>query len=346
MTTAPPNNLGLGELAVNLLTRSIYLGRGPGQSPVVFSADTPTAAQLQQLSDDLQSLRDIAATDSDLASELADIQATIDALAASGATDSELAAAIGPIQAAIALLVSADSATATAIAAVQASVAGLDQTYATDAQVSALTSDLEDWLLALEGSIDALRIDLLTSPPAFGQGKAWTEVNSNGSRKYPWDWEAFNRGTAQAPIWEWRGRLELIASASLVAGATLAQTRIAYPWRQRSGSPCAYRLLSAQSCYFGPSAVTAASWSVSAILDRASTATVTNQSLLTFTNWSLPANAGRATTALEIAAGTIATIPLIEEIATGIAIGINPSAAGYSRSAQGSVIFTFVPVRL
>jgi hypothetical protein len=128
--------------------------------PEGYGPALATSAQLQQLSEDLQALRGIAATDEDLAAEVADIQATIDALVASGATDSELSAAIGPIQAAIELLASEDEDTATAIAAVQAAISGLDQTYATDAQLAQAASDLEDRLQDLNSRVALIESNL------------------------------------------------------------------------------------------------------------------------------------------------------------------------------------------
>jgi hypothetical protein len=299
--------------------------------PEGYGPALATSAQLQQLSDDLQSLRDIAATDSDLASELADIQATIDALIASGATDSELAAAIGPIQAAIALLVSADSTTATAIAAVQASVAGLDQTYATDAQ--------------LNQAIAALGLPVRsTTPPVFAPNVRWTELNADGSELYPWAWTAFNRGTIEFPQWDWRGP-ELVAAAAIQAGATTQTIRIPYPWRSRGTAAVKYRAIEARTTYSAAAAAGATNWSIVGFLERTATSAAQPRAQITFASWFLVNNEGKAQTSA-FSTGSLVSIPLIDEDAGGIAVTITPFAAGYTRSAIGAISFTFAPVRL
>ena len=165
LTSSPPSNLGKGEIATSLTGRILYVGRGGTAAPIAFRADYVTPQQLQQLSDDLAALRDIAATDEDLIAEIGDLQASIDALIASGATNSDLSAAIGPIQAAIALLASEDDETAAAIAAVQASISSLDATYATDAQLSAAISGLGATYATIQGVNAAIAAALRRSEP-------------------------------------------------------------------------------------------------------------------------------------------------------------------------------------
>jgi hypothetical protein len=105
-----------------------FLPEGYGQA-------LATAAALQQLADDLASLRDIAATDADLDAEITSIQLALGSLTNSSATEAELLQALGPVRAAIDLLESEDDATAMAITAIQSSIGNLDSTYATDAQL-------------------------------------------------------------------------------------------------------------------------------------------------------------------------------------------------------------------
>jgi hypothetical protein len=298
--------------------------------PEGYGPALATAAQLQQLSDDLQSLRDIAATDSDLASELADIQATIDAIVASGATDSELAAAIGPIQAAIALLASEDDTTATAIAAVQASISSLDATYATDSQ--------------LNQAIAALGLPIRSATaPGFGVNVRWTELDADGRELYPWAWTAFNRGTIEFPQWEWRGT-ELVAAAAIQTGATTQTIRIPYPWRSRGNAAVRYRLITARSTHSAAAAAGGASWLVRGFLERLATETAQPQAQIIFGNWELTNNVGKAQTAASVA--STAAVALIDEDAGGITMTVTPFAAGYTRSAIGAISFTFVPVRV
>ena len=297
--------------------------------PEGYGPTLATAAQLQQLSEDLQSLRDIAVTDEALAAEVADIQATIDAIVASGATDSELSAAIGPIQAAIALLVSADSTTATAIAAVQASVSGLDQTYATDAQ--------------LNQAIAALGLPVRSATaPAFAPNVRWTELDSNGAERYPWTWTAFNRGTTQSPIWEWRGSQPAVASIVVVVTSSGQTLRIPYPWRRWGG--IAWRLLSLQSNYFVIAGASASTWTISLSFQRVSP-DGTNAPISSpspgLTAWTAAANQGKPTTVEEVSSPNF---DLLDERSTQIAVSVGAGASG--RTAQGNLSFTFVPVRL
>jgi hypothetical protein len=298
--------------------------------PEGYGPALATSAQLQQLSEDLQALRGIAATDEDLAAEVADIQATIDAIVASGATDSELAAAIGPIQAAIALLASSDDTTATAIAAVQASISSLDATYATDSQ--------------LNQAIAALGLPVRSAtPPVFAPNVRWTELNADGSERYPWHWTAFNRGTIEFPQWEWRGP-ELVAAAAIQAGATTQTIRIPYPWRSRGTAAVRYRAIAARTTYSAAAAAGAPIWSIVGFLERPATSAAQPRAQVTFDSWFLGNNEGKAQTSA-FSSSLVAT-PLIDEDAGGIAVTVSPFAAGYTRSAIGAISFTFVPVRL
>jgi hypothetical protein len=113
-----------------------FLPEGYGQA-------LATAAALQQLADDLASLRDIAATDADLDAEITSIQLALDSITNSSATDAELLQALGPVRAAIDLLASEDDATAMAITAIQSSIGNLDSTYATDAQLVQVREQLQ-----------------------------------------------------------------------------------------------------------------------------------------------------------------------------------------------------------
>jgi hypothetical protein len=330
MTTAPPNNLGLGELALNLLARSIYLGRGPGQSPVVFSADTPTIAALGQLSDDLQALRDIAATDEDLAAEVADLQATIDALIASGATDSELSAELAPISAAIALLASADEGTATAIAAIQASIAGLDASYATDAQLAQAVSALQSQITALTPIVVAS-----ASTPAFATGTRWKELNPDGSDKYPWIWTAFNRGSEQTPVWEWRG--EQVSAVGSVSGTNVTtSTRAATPWKPRTG--VSYRVLNLASYWSSPATnQPAATWLPRIFFDYGA-----SQPWFGFAAWSAVANTAQGLTTG--GHNMVLDNAVMSSLCGGLLWWI--PAGGSTRVSSGQLVVDFVAVRV
>lgn len=266
----------------------LHIGRETGTPwrylPEGYGPALATSAQLQQLSEDLQSLRDIAVTDEALAAEVADIQATIDALIASGATDSELSAELAPISAAIALLVSADSTTATAIAAVQASLSSLDSTYATDVQLATAVAGLQTQIQAL-----APIVIRSATAPAFSIGAQWQELNPDGSNKYPWFWEAFNMGTPQTPNWEWRGE-SLTANGSVSASNASVQVRAPTPWKPRPG--VSYRVLDLKAHWSSPAtAGTFGSWAPRIAFDYGA-----SQPWYGFLAWSVAANTAQAFT--------------------------------------------------
>jgi hypothetical protein len=271
-----------------LLDGVLQIGSASG-APYRFLPEgyTPPAASLAallQLSDDLQALRDIAATEEDLAAEVADLQATIDAIVASGATDSELSAELAPISAAIALLVSSDATTATAIAAIQASIAGLDSQYATDAQLAQAVSALQSQITALTPIVVAS-----ASAPAFATGTQWKELNPDGTDKFPWIWAAFNMGTPQAPAWEWRGE-SVTANGSVSATNASVQLRAPTPWKPRSG--VSYRVLDLKSHWSSPAAAgTFGSWAPRIAFDYGS-----SQPWFGFLSWSVAANTAQAFT--------------------------------------------------
>jgi hypothetical protein len=129
------------------------IGKGDGTAwrytPQGYGPALASEQALQQLRDDISSLRDIAATDADLGAEVEELLATIDAIRQAGATDLELAAQLDPVLLSIGRLTSDDGDTATAIAAIQNSIGNLDATYATDAQLNQVATQLRGEINAI-----------------------------------------------------------------------------------------------------------------------------------------------------------------------------------------------------
>jgi hypothetical protein len=145
--------------------------------PEGYGTPLATAAALQQLAEDLDTLRDMSATDEDLAAEIASIAETIGTLAASGATDAELTAELGPIRASIGQLTSDDDQIEQAIQVLQAAANSLDATYATDAQLQAAIAQLQT----------QLPIRSFDPPPSPAVGQRWVEL-LGGMARHPWTW--------------------------------------------------------------------------------------------------------------------------------------------------------------
>lgn len=160
---------------------TLYIGSGTA-IPWAYTPASNGAANeaLNQIANDLQSLRDICATDADLEAEVAEIQTTIDALASASLSDAALATALAPIQTAIGLLVSDDEAVELAITAIQNSVASLDANYATDLQLAT----------AIAQVVVMMPIRSATMPTSPAIGTRWIELDGAGSEIYdqPWAW--------------------------------------------------------------------------------------------------------------------------------------------------------------
>lgn len=160
------------------------IGKGDGTAwrylPEGYGAALATSAQLQQLADELASLRSIAATDADLDAELAELQVELDAIAQSSASDQELATAIAPIAQSLSLLASEDAATSQGLANLQSALDSLVAATATDQELAEAIASVM-LLLPIRSATPP------TNPPI---GQRWIELNSGGEEIYdqPWIW--------------------------------------------------------------------------------------------------------------------------------------------------------------
>jgi hypothetical protein len=245
------------EAVIDSATGVLSIGKDGGPAwhylPEGYGPAMASQQALQQIADDLASLRSIVATDADLDAEIAGIQVAIDAIVGSGATDAELAQALGPIRVAIDLLSSEDDDTATAIAAIQQGMGDLDATYATDQQLAQAVTQLMGEINSIAltpgpqgpigptgatgaigpqgfvgptGATGAIGPQGLvgpagppaatrsTSPPPFAPNARWIEVDGAGADKYAWEWIATNQGTTTAPNWVWLSPVSRLAWAT------------------------------------------------------------------------------------------------------------------------------------
>jgi hypothetical protein len=250
------------EAVIDSATGVLSIGKDGGPAwhylPEGYGPAMASQQALQQIADDLASLRSIVVTDADLDAEIAEIQIAIDALFDSGASDAELAQELGPIRLAIDLLSSEDDEAATAIFAIQQGMSALDATYATDQQLAQAIA-----------SIAVLLPIRSTSPPTTPTtGSRWIELRTNGSERYPWPW--YWTGT------EWRSTWQLIRSvgSGLVKKASSAAPRLdfGYPptewiegWRVLSatvtGAPEAAGVVVASAVKKIPKAASLVTWS-------------------------------------------------------------------------------------